>query len=155
MTTKCYLFISAIILNGILNVGAFAQEHHHHAMKEQVLELNHGVKWPIDESLHAGMSSIRQHLMLNLDAIHYNKFSTPEFLALAVAFDQQLQFIFENCKLPPQADAQLHVLLAKIMRGNEMIKSAEDKKRGAVMILQALQNYPLYFDDQNWQDIVH
>ena len=134
---------------------AIAEEHQHHEMGEQILQLNYGVKWSIDASLHQGMTNIRQQLMLNLDDIHYDKFSKAQFLALANDFDQQLNYLFENCQLPPKADAQLHVLLAKIMQGNELIKNAQNKKQGAVMIVQALQDYPVYFNDEKWQEVSH
>jgi sialic acid synthase SpsE len=155
MSFKKLLLMAAILLNGTLSVVVTAQEHQHHEMGEQTLQLNHGVKWSIDASLHTGMANIRQQLMLNLDDIHYDKFSNQQFLVLASEFDKQLQYLFENCQLPAQADVQLHVLLAKIMHGNELIKNSENKKQGAIMIMQALQDYPVYFDDVNWQEIVH
>jgi hypothetical protein len=155
MSFKKHLLMAAILLIGTLSIVVTAQEHQHHEMSEQTLQLNHGVKWSIDASLHTGMVNIRQQLMLNLDDIHYNKLSKKQFLALASKFDKQLQYLFENCQLPPEADAQLHVLLAKIMHGNELIKNSENKKQGAVMIMQALQSYPVYFHDMNWQKVVH
>lgn len=155
MSFKKHLLMAAILLNGTLSAVVTAQEHQHHEMSEQTLQLNHGVKWSIDASLHTGMANIRQQLMLNFDNIHYDKFSNQQFLVLASEFDKQLQYLFKNCQLPAEADAQLHVLLAKIMHGNELIKNSENKKQGAVMIMQALQNYPVYFDDVNWQKVVH
>jgi len=41
------------------------------------------------------------------------------------------------------------------MQGNDLMKSGENKKSGAVIVLQALQEYPRYFNDSNWQNIVH
>lgn len=155
MNSKKYLVMVAIVFNAALANLAIAEEHQHHEMGEQILQLNHGVKWSIDASLHQGMTNIRQQLMLNLDDIHYDKFSKAQFLALANDFDQQLNYLFENCQLPPKADAQLHVLLAKIMQGNELIKNAQNKKQGAVMIMQALQDYPVYFNDEKWQEVSH
>ncbi len=155
MSFKKHLLIAAIISSAALANVVTAQEHQHHDMSEQVLQLNHGAKWSIDESLHIGMVNIRQQLMLNLDDIHYNKFSSQQFLALASEFDKQLQYLFENCQLPAKADAQLHVLLAKIIQGNELMKTSQDKKQGAVMIMQALQDYPRYFNDIAWQRLEH
>jgi len=122
-----YLSITAIAFNCLLSYSTAAKEH----------------------------QNIQQQLLLNLDAIHYNKFSHAQFAVLASAVDKQLNFIFENCQLAPQADAQLHLLLAKIMQGNDLMKSDKNKKSGAVIVLQALQEYPRYFNDSNWQNIVH
>jgi len=155
MNAQSYLLIAALLITGVLSARTFAEEHQHHDVNKSELELNHGAKWPIDESLHTGMANIRQHLMLNLDAIHYDQFSDEQFSALATTFDQQLKFLFENCQLPAQADAQLHILLAKIMQGNELMKNADNKKHGAIMIMQALQHYPMYFNDLHWQNIIH
>ncbi|UUO23863.1 hypothetical protein FGD67_11960 [Colwellia sp. M166] len=151
MLSTRYVLLTAIIFNCLLSYSTVAEEHQHQHSNQQALQLNHGAKWQIDQSLHIGMVSIQQQLMVNLDAIHYDKFSQTQFLALASAFDKQLNFLFENCQLAPKADAQLHVLLAKIMQGNDLIKHAENKKSGAVMILQALEEYPKYFNDVNWQ----
>lgn len=150
-----YLPITAIAFNCLLSYSTVAKEHQHHHTSPQVLQLNQGAKWQIDQSLHTGMVNIQQQLQLSLDAIHYNKFSHAQFAVLASAVDKQLNFIFENCQLAPQADAQLHLLLAKIMQGNDLMKSGKNKKSGAVIVLQALQEYPRYFNDSNWQNIVH
>ncbi|WP_085300545.1 hypothetical protein [Cognaticolwellia mytili] len=155
MSARKYLLITMLMLNGMLSTLVSAEEHQHHAMNKQTLQLDHGKKWSIDESLHKGMSNIRQMLMLNLDDIHYDKFSKQQFLMLANKVDQQLSYLFEHCKLPAQADAQLHLLLAKIMKGSGLMKGSENPKYGAILLIQALQDYPVYFDDINWQKITH
>ena len=154
MHSTRYILLTLIIFNFLVSYSTIAEEHHHHD-NQQTLQLNHGAKWQIDQSLHTGMASIQQQIVFNLDAIHFDKFSKPQFLALASGLDKQLNFIFENCQLAPKADAQLHVLLGKIMQGNDLMKYAQNKKSGAVMILQALQEYPKYFDDANWKNIIH
>lgn len=156
---RCILFtttaINVVMFSCSLSYAAVADEHQHHQSSQQMLQLNHGVKWQIDQSLHTAMVSIQKHLMLNLDAIHYDKFSNSQFTALAAELDKELNLIVKNCQLAPKADAQLHLLLAKLMQGSRLMRNAEDKKSGAIMVLQALQEYPKYFNDSDWQDIVH
>ncbi|SEL85981.1 hypothetical protein SAMN05216262_1276 [Colwellia chukchiensis] len=129
------------------------QDHHDH--NTAALTLDNGKKWPIDESLHLGMNNIKSALVANIDAIHYDKFSALQYQALAKQLDQQLHYLFEHCQLPADADAQLHILLAKVMRASATMKSNQDQKQGAVAVIQALQDYPRYFNDPQWQDLVH
>lgn len=90
--------------------------------------MNEGKKWPIDESLHIGMTAIKNHITSNLNDIHYDRFSDAQYSQLAVDLNIQLSYLFKHCKLPPQADAQLHILLAKVMKGVNEIKQTGDKK---------------------------
>jgi hypothetical protein len=155
---KSLLLSIVFMLSASANVFAESpnQKHNHeHENTPQSLSLNSGVKWQIDQSLHLGMSKIKKALLANLDAIHYNKFSAQQYLALAKQVDQQLNYLFEHCKLPTQADAQLHILLAKIMRGSAVMKNSEGQKQGAVAIIQALQDYPVYFNDAHWAPLMH
>jgi len=151
--------VYAITLAGILStVGTnvlAADEHHHHEKHGAQLMLNQGQKWQIDESLHTGMTRISQDVMANLGQIHHNGFSDKQFAELATRLEQHLSYLFENCKLEPKADAQLHTLLASVMQGIDKIKNAKNKKQGAVMIVQALKDYPVYFSDPSWQPIEH
>lgn len=133
-----------------------AQEHEHDNQTHKLeLELNHGKRWTIDESLHTGMTSLKREIEVSLEAIHNNQFSAVQYQELAGSLNDHLNFLFKNCKLEPQADAQLHILLAKIMGGVEQIKSNDNQKQGVVLIIQSLQEYPVYFEDSNWQPLKH
>ena len=157
---KNVLLLTAFILS--TSASAFtenlSQQHsheHEHESTAQSLVLDNGAKWQIDQSLHLGMVKIKQALVENLDAIHYDKFSAAQYAALAEQVDQQLSYLFEHCKLPAQADAQLHILLAKVMGASARMKKSVGQKQGAVAIIQTLQDYPKYFDDANWQAFDH
>ena len=153
---KAIIFMVLAVLCSTSHFSLLAQEHqHHHEQQDAELVLNHGEKWSIDASLHLGMTRIKDDLKQNLDLIHYDKFTHEQFNSLALKLDRHLSFLFENCKLEPKADAQLHILLARIMSGVDTMKHADNKKPGAVAIIKALQDYPKYFNDANWQPIVH
>lgn len=146
----------AILMVAITSFVAVAEDHnHHHENNAKQLSLNNGSKWMIDKSLHTGMSHIREEVMSNLNAIHYNNFSDKQYDELVPVLEKHLTYIFENCKLPVQADAQLHMLLAKVMQGINKIKNTVDKKQGAILIVQALKDYPTYFNDPKWQVVEH
>ncbi|WP_196140909.1 hypothetical protein [Aliikangiella sp. G2MR2-5] len=133
-----------------------AEEHkHQHESHTAELALNQGKKWSIDESLHAGMSRIQNDLKESLDSIHYDRFTAPEYAQLAEKMESHLGFLFKNCKLKPDADAQLHILLSEVIQGTDLMKNSDNKKQGAILIFKALKKYPDYFADPEWKAINH
>ncbi|GLX79578.1 hypothetical protein tinsulaeT_29180 [Thalassotalea insulae] len=156
MSNKNYISILFSLMALIGNFSLFAEEHqHHHQQQTAELALNHGEKWSIDESLHIGMTNIKNDISANLALIHQQKFTAKQYQGLALGLEKHLSFLFENCQLAPQADAQLHILLADIMQGVAQMKHSDNGKPGAVLIIQALKNYPQYFADPRWQNLAH
>ncbi|GAA6171340.1 hypothetical protein NBRC116592_10100 [Colwellia sp. KU-HH00111] len=153
MKNKRAMLLLTSVLAVSYSISATAAEHHHHQKNSNQLVLNQGEKWAIDDSLHIGMSNIKQAISTNLDDIHHERFTTQQYADLAVTLDKHLAFLFANCKLTPLADAQLHSLLANIMQGVDKIKNADNKKQGAIIIIQSLKAYPVYFNDPNWQEL--
>lgn len=151
------LFLAVIVITSasVASEKPSPQHNHQDENTSGLLVLDNGSKWPIDQSLHMGMSKLKKALIVNLDAIHYDKFSAVQYTALAEKVDQQLRYLFEHCKLPAQADAQLHILLAKVMNGSALMKESEGQKQGAIAIIQALKDYPIYFNDVKWQTFTH
>lgn len=148
------MFITVLL--GVVSFVVSSQEHDHHANDtNRYMVLNQGEKWLIDESLHIGLSRIKTILESNLDDIHYDRFTVGQYAEFAKNINQQLAFLFEHCQLPPKADTQLHILLSKVMQGVAKIENATNKKSGVILILQALNDYPVYFNDPKWQPIVH
>jgi len=109
-----------------------AAHDHGHAADEAKLVLNHGQKWPTDAPLRQGMENIRA-------AVHKGL----EHDALAKAVETEVAGIVQNCKLPPEADAQLHIVIAELMAGAE----AHDVKR----VAGALNAYGEHFDHPGWK----
>jgi len=137
---------------------ALASEHKHdkhHSVQQEILQLEQGVKWPIDASLHTGMSKIKNAMEVNISPIHTKQFTSVQYQTLANEIKVQLVYLFENCKLPTKADAQLHILLFKIMQGSEQMHKEGNQRGGAIEIIKSLQQYPQYFDDKNWQALTH
>lgn len=154
MKTLFIAVVAVLLITG--NVDVRAEEHHHHTDNNDVqLRLNQGSKWKIDDSLHTGLNRIKTAIESNLHEIHHDKFSVLKYDALAIELDEHIKFLFENCQLPPQADAQLHILLSQIIAGANGIRQGDNRKQGAVLIIQSLNNYPTYFLDPNWQPIKH
>lgn len=136
--------------------NADAAEHRAHEVSANVaLELDQGEKWQTDAPLRQGMEGVREALQGRLQAIHDNDLPTSEYRALADQVDAQVTYMFENCELPPQADAQLHTLLAHILSGTRQMRSDADSRAGAVQVVRALDAYPRYFAHPGWSPMGH
>jgi hypothetical protein len=153
------IFTLVLFFTGFMTIpNGIASEHKHgsyHNPQQEMLRLDQGQKWPIDASLHTGMSNIKASMEKNISAIHSNKFTVEQYSNLSQEVKVQLVYLFESCKLPAKADEQLHTLLFKVMQGSEEMQSPDKPRAGAIQIIQALQLYPQYFNDRYWQVLEH
>lgn len=154
MNLKNYYKITLLITALSLLTTVNAEQHNHHNSLGAIT-LNNGNKWAIDNSLHIGMTSIKSAIEANIDAIHLNTFKDEQYHKLASNIEQHLNYLFNHCKLPSDADEQLHVLLYSIMQGAKAMTTSENKRAGAIEIINALQRYPQYFEDTQWQPLQH
>ena len=74
------------------------------------------------------MTRIRDALTAALPSIHAGKATAEQYRALAQQTDDQLAFLFQNCKLRREADAMLHIILADIIAGalKDILAAAKD-----------------------------
>lgn len=139
--------------------AAPADEHthaHHGAGTPLVsqLQLNQGQRWATDASLRAGMASIREAFDADHPRIHAGQQTDAQYDALAKKIETQVDRIVAQCKLAPDADAQLHFVVGDLlqavglMRGSDPQRSRHD---GAALVHGALRAYPKFFDDPSWQ----
>jgi hypothetical protein len=56
-----------------------------------------------------------------------------------------------NCKLTPEADAVLHVVVADLLAGADQMKSGTDAAAGAHKVVTAANEYSRYFDHPGWK----
>lgn len=134
-----------------------AQEHSHEggAGSLSELTLNNGAKWQTDAPLRKGMEGIRHDLAAALPRIHDGKLPAEGYGQLAEKVHGHVEYMVGNCKLPPEADAQLHLVLAQMMDGADAMKSGPDRTTGAVKIVQALDAYGRHFDHPAWSSPAH
>jgi hypothetical protein len=135
---------------------AAQDEHGHgHEAGAHKLELDHGRKWSTDAPLRQGMSAIRDAVAAEHHAIHRNKAGLAQYQALAKKVDEQVAYMVANCKLSPEADANLHLILADIIAGSDLMKGKSKAKarQGAVKLIGAIETYPEYFDHPGWQQL--
>jgi hypothetical protein len=128
---------------------------HGHGAGALTLKLDEGKKWETDAPLRQGMLSIRDAMAADHAAIGAGKESAAQYQALAKRLDEQVAYVVGNCKLKPEADANLHLVLADIIAGAEMMKgkNASQRRDGASKVIQALQTYPDYFNHPGWRAV--
>lgn len=143
----------------ILGTAAMAAAPHSHDTGHDggQLTLDSGKKWQTDKALQTGMAEIRKVMAASLDRIHHGKFSPAEYDALAGEIEAQIDAIVKTCHLPEQADAQLHLVLAQVMDGMDVMrgKGGDNRTDGAVTVIKALDAYGEYFDHKGWKPLTH
>jgi len=142
-----------VMLLAVSPAAPAQQNHHGHESAEPpALRLNDGQRWATDAPLRAGMSRIRQAFEQALPAFRAGTAGHGAYAALAEELDSQLRFLFANCRLPPDADAQLHVLLAQVADAASALGEAGEAAPGMHALHRALKMYGDYFRHPGWSD---
>jgi hypothetical protein len=150
---------SLALLAAMPNLASAQHEHQQHQMHGSggavaQLQLKDGQKWQTDASLRSGMASIRAAFDADHPAIPAGKQTEAQYATLASQIDQQVKSIIANCRLPAEADANLHFIVADLLQGVSLMRG-EDPQRsrhdGAALVHGALKAYGQYFDDPSWQ----
>lgn len=107
------------------------------APEDAVVAPRDGERWPTDEPLRTGMSRIQSAV----EQATMTPLSRERSLALARTVEQNVTYIIEHCKLPPKADAALHVLLARILAATNQVKNDPSSDAAVAQIRGALLDY--------------
>jgi hypothetical protein len=154
------LLAAALVAAGLAGINiwgntAHAAEagHDHGHAAAAAKPLPAGKRWTTDAPLREGMMQIRQSLEPKLGAIHKDKLAADEYKAIAEHADKQIANIVANCKLPPDADAALHGIIARVGEGTEAMagKSKLQPREGAIKVVEALEEYGRTFDHPRWK----
>ncbi len=160
--TKTKRTLLGLLVAGVLAAGtaagtsAWAASDHAHepATAAHALKLNAGKKWASDEPLRLGMAKIRDAVEARLPAVHRGKLGHAQYDALGGEIDAQIASIVSNCKLDPDADEVLHVILADMMQANEAVQGKRAKAKrstGVVEVVRSLEQYGRYFEHPGWK----
>lgn len=151
--THPWLILATTLALSVAPAYAADPAHEHDAHGVTALKLDNGQKWKTDAPLRQGMARVKAALLPHLDAIHENKLKVPQYRALAKQTNTQIAFIVANCKLAPEADAQLHLIIAELGTAAEAM-AGDDKKQsrqeGATRLDHALETYGSFFDHPGW-----
>jgi hypothetical protein len=133
--------------------AAAGESHEHgHGAVEARLVLDHGRKWQTDAPLRQGMENIRAAVARDVKAIHADKATPKQYEALADKVSGEVAYIVQNCKLPEDADAQLHLVIAELLAGADAMK-AERRREGVERVARALNKYGEFFNHPGWRKL--
>lgn len=126
-------FLTALLLASSLAVtpvlAASDPAHDGHGATDLVLSLDDGREWETDPPLRAAMETLRNAVAAVAEDHHDDTMTTAEYGALAAAVESQVDYMVLNCELPPEADAQLHVLLGRVLEGVEQPRRRTRNRR--------------------------
>ena len=150
------LFVLGFVA-GLSGPALAAPQHSHESAPQHALEmrLDKGRKWLTDAPLRQGMSEIRAAVSSSLARIHKGQFTPAEYAALGDRIQAQIDYVTANCRLPEEADIQLHVPLTSIIEGVAVMKEETGQEQGALKVIQALNAYGEYFEHPGWERIGH
>lgn len=151
------IFVCAAVALAVSHAASAGEGHSHsgHAVGAVQLILNNGAKWQTDKALRDGMQNIRHGMEDAMPRIQKGSMSKDQYVALADLIQGQVDHMVADCKLPPEADAQLHIVLAKVIESVEIIRKAPDPTPGALNIRQVLDDYGNYFEHPGWAAAPH
>lgn len=133
-----------------------ARHGHEHAMDAAAvtgLKLDGERKWATDAPLREGMASIRGAFDADHPAIHAGTETDARYVALADRIEGSVNEIVANCRLPLEADANLHLVVADLLHGASLMRGGDvgrTRHEGAALVHGALDAYGRYFDDPGW-----
>ncbi|MCW9013367.1 MAG: hypothetical protein OQL06_06250 [Gammaproteobacteria bacterium] len=132
-----------------------AHQHHHDEHAVSSLQLNQGKKWSTDAPLREGMQSINKAAMEATTAFHHDALTKSDAEKLAQHINNTVNYLVANCKLEPQADAVLHVLIGDLLSAADTLSNQPLSSQGLPRIINTLQLYPKYFEHKDWNSIAH
>ena len=153
MKFSLYVLMAATLATPL---AALAADHSAHGAEAgHAITLNAGKKWETDGPLRQAMTAIRASVATTLPKAHAGKATAADYEALSKEVNTQVAYIVENCKLDPEADAQLHTVIGDMLNGAEKAEGKQGKSRasGVVQIAQGLNTYGKYFDHAGWKSI--
>lgn len=130
-------------------------QHGHDAHAAAALSLDQGKKWQTDAPLRRGMQSINDAVKKAIPAFHHEELGRADAERLAQHVTEQVNYLVANCKLEPEADVVLHVLIGEMLGAADKLSHDPLSDQGMPGLVNALQQYPVYFDHQGWSGITH
>lgn len=144
--------LGALALLSLVHVhsAALAGEHSHsHAAPADAQ--HDGKVLPTDAALRQGMEDIRATMAAAL----VRRPGPADYPRMADAVEADIDRLTKACQLPPESDARLHLLLARMFDGIEALRGPEKQQGGVAKILGALDEYGRTFDHPGWRPFGH
>lgn len=152
MKTRLVLAVSLALAAASPAFAATGHEHHAPAAKSAH---EHGQKWATDAPLRKGMGAIRADLAATLPAVRARTLTAADAKALGEKLEGQVGYIVTNCKLPPEADAGLHVIVAELVAAADALKTAgaNEAPQAISRAVKATNDYASQFDHPRFKPL--
>lgn len=105
-----------------------------------------GERWATDAPLREGMGRIR----ISVDSLNHSAtghVTAAQAKNVAAGIEKDVNFLIANCKLQPEADAALHLIIAKLLQGAQAIKADPADAKGLELLHAAVADYDRGFDE--------
>jgi len=147
--------IIAAVAGGTVPAAMAADAHSHAAGAPTALALDHGKRWTTDAPLRLRMSELRALMAPKLAAVHAGTLAPAEYQALGAEVEAKVAAIVAECKLPPAADAMLHLIVADLVAGADVMqgKTPGERAEGAHRVVTAVNAYGRYFNHAGWKPL--
>ncbi len=145
------LAVSGYLLWGHFHNGpGHAHAHGEHASPAPTL--NNGQRWATDAPLRLGMQRLRDAVAAELKAGNAANLSSAQSKALAATVQDTVTYLMQNCRLAPEADANLHLIINDLLAGAGLL-TAGSPGNGVTKLTQALQIYARLFNHPDWHPL--
>lgn len=140
---------------------------HGRAGGSPMLMADSGSKWVADTTLSRAMTSI--HGAVHAEFAHVaalddtlagkeltRKALRSKYLALAKKINDEVAYMIGNCRLEPEADARLHLVITDLNEGVAAMEGQDEygsRRDGVVKVMDALDKYAGYFDDPGFMSV--
>ncbi|WP_376695619.1 hypothetical protein [Wenzhouxiangella sp. EGI_FJ10305] len=142
-----------VLLVAPIAVQSQDHEHDHEAMHssgELDPQRSDEGKWASDASLRQGMNKLKEAFEPAHGAYRNDRFDSEQATDLADDVEEAVNFMFANCQLPGDADAELHKLLAAALGAAESLRGSDAPHEGLHQLHRVLEAYPEFFDHPGW-----
>jgi len=133
--------------------AADVHDSHAHDTRHEVAPVPpRGQLWPTDEPLRAAMSKIRAAVEAAEPAYGRAQLQAEDARALAQVVEQSVAYMVANCRLPPEPDAALHVLIGRMMTAAGSLNRDAGSDAGLPQLVAVMRDYRSSFDHPGWSD---
>jgi hypothetical protein len=143
-------FALAVVLFAAPAMAQSADAHAQHATHvADPATLPASPRWATDAPLQRGMRDIRQAVAA-LEHVQHGHLDATQAPAFADQIQAAVNDMIANCKLAPDADAELHALLVRFVAGANQVRTGPVTLEVLKPMQEALAAYPTRFDDPGW-----
>lgn len=103
-------------------------------------------RYPADAALRTAMARVRAAVGA-LERARKDRAAPAQVRALSTELDAQVMRVFAECRLEPQADASLHVILGMILKASRAMRDTPGDFTPVAAMQRALADYARLFDD--------